>query len=330
MRRKRMLVLFIAVPIVAILGLAGLAAILGFAGMIAFGTAAPPPPLASVYEGVRRIDMSGLPPLQRYTARDGASLAYRTWPGGSERVAVLIHGSTSNSSRMNPLAKALAADSITVYAPDMRGHGESGRVGDIDYIGQLDDDLADFMAVIRAKHPGASFTLIGFSSGGGFTLRMAAGRYGELFDRYILLAPYIGYDAPSSRPGGGGWAAPYMPRIIGLVVLNRIGIHSLDGLPVVAFAKDPVPTYSYRLMLSFAAHRDFRDDFRQVRKPMALLVGSDDDEMIADAYAPMLRSLRPDIAVQVIPGIGHIGITSDAPALAAIRAVFAGDAPVAR
>ena len=321
MRRRPMLIVLVAIPLIAVLALAG---------MIAFGTAAAPPPMASVYDNVRRMDMSDLPPLQRYTARDGASLAYRAWPGGGERVAVLIHGSTSNGSRVNPLAKALAADGATFYAPDMRGHGESGRRGDIDYIGQLDDDLADFIAVIKPKHPGASFTLIGFSSGGGFTLRMAAGRYGELFDRYILLAPYIGYDAPSSRPGGGGWAAPYMPRIIGLVVLNRIGIHSLDGLPVVAFAKDPVPTYSYRLMLSFAAHRDFRDDFRQVHKPMTLLVGSDDDEMYADGYAPILRSLRPDIVVQVIPGIGHIGITSDAPALAAIRAVFADDAPVAR
>ena len=321
MRRKHMLIMLITVPLIVVLALAG---------MIAFGTAEAPPPLASVSDNVRRMDMSELPPLQRYTARDGASLAYRTWPGGGERVALLIHGSTSNSSRMNPLAKALAAAGATVYAPDMRGHGESGRLGDIDYIAQLDDDLADFMAVIKPRHPGASFTLAGFSSGGGFTLRIAAGRYGDLFDRYILLAPYLGYDAPSSRHDGGGWATPYVPRIIGLVMLNRVGIHGLDGLPAVAFAKDPVPTYSYRLMLSFAAHRDFRDDFRRVRKPMTLLAGSDDDEMYADQYAPLLRSLRPDIAVQVIRGVGHIGVTSDAPALAAIRAVFVEDERAAR
>jgi pimeloyl-ACP methyl ester carboxylesterase len=80
------------------------------------------------------------------------------------------------------------------------------------------------------------------------------------------------------------------------------------------------------MMLSFAAHRDFRDDFRHVRKPMMLLVGSDDDEMLADAYAPLLRPLRPDIPVQVIPGIGHIGLTSEPAALAAIRAAFTADA----
>ena len=319
-----MLIVLVAIPLIAILALAG---------MIAFGTAAAPPPMASVYDNVRRIDMSELPPLQRYAARDGASLAYRAWPGGGERIAVLIHGSTSNSSDMNPLAKALAAAGATVYAPDMRGHGQSGRRGDIDYIGQLDDDLADFIAVLKPKHPGARVTLIGFSSGGGFTLRVAGGRYGELFDRYILLAPYLGYDAPSSRHGGGGWTAPYVPRIIGLAILNRLGIHRFEGLPVIAFARrpnpsEPVPTYSFRLNFSFAAHRDFRDDFRQVHKPMALLAGGDDDEMIADAYAPLLRSLRDDIPVQVVPGIGHIGVTTEPAALAVIRTVFTAD-PVA-
>ena len=321
MRRKPMLIVLVAIPLIAILALAG---------MIAFGTAAAPPPLASVYDNVRRMDMSELPPPQRYTARDGASLVYRAWPGGGERVAILIHGSTASSRAMNPLAKALAAAGATVYAPDMRGHGDSGRRGDLDYIGQLDDDLADLMAVLKPKHPGARFTLIGFSSGGGFTLRVAGGRYGDLFDRYILLAPYLGYDAPSSRRGGGGWAAPYVPRIIALAILNRLGIHSFEGLPIVAFARrpdpnEPVPTYSFRLALGFAADRDFRDDLRHMRKPMALLVGGDDDEMVADAYAPLLRSLRDDIPVQVIPGVGHIGLTTEPAALAAIRTAFTKD-----
>jgi alpha-beta hydrolase superfamily lysophospholipase len=58
--------------------------------------------------------------------------------------------------------------------PGLRGHHNSGRSGDIDYIGQLEDDLADFVAVLRPLHPNASFTLIGFSSGGGFVLRVIA------------------------------------------------------------------------------------------------------------------------------------------------------------
>ncbi len=166
MRRKHILAALLAIPL-----LVGIA----LAGAIAFGTASPPPPMATVYDTVRRIDMSGLPPLQRYTARDGATLAYRAYPGGNERVAVLIHGSTGSSRNMNPLAKALNAAGATVYALDMRGHGDSGRRGDIAYLGQLEDDIADFAATMRPHHPGATVALIGFSAGGGFTLRVASG-----------------------------------------------------------------------------------------------------------------------------------------------------------
>ena len=303
------------------------AAALTLGSMIAFGTAEAPPPLASVYDNVRRIDQSGLPPLQRYTARDGAALAYRMWPGGGERVAVLVHGSTGMSAGMNALAKALNAGGASVYALDMRGHGASGRRGDIDYLGQLDDDMADFMAQVKPHHPGARFALIGFSAGGGYTLRMAGGRYGDLFDGYILLAPYLGYRAPTSRPDGGGWAAPYIPRIIALGILERLGIRWFEGLPIVAFARrpdptEPVPTYSFRLALNFAPHLDFTGDFRATKKPLAVLVGRDDDEMVAAAYMPLLRDLRPDVPVEVIAGVGHMGMTIDPSALAAVRAAF--------
>lgn len=306
-------------------------AIVALFGMIAFGTAAAPPPMASVYDTIRRMDFSGLPALERYPARDGTALAYRAYPGGSERVAVLIHGSTASSRAMNPLAKALNAAGATVYALDMRGHGDSGRRGDIDYIGQLDDDLADFVALVKPRHPGASFTLIGFSSGGGFTLRIAGGAHGDLFDRYILLAPYLGHSAPSSRQDGGGWVAPYIPRIMGLAILDRLGIHAFEGLPIVAFArrpdpKEPIPTYSFRLALNFAPHLDYLSDLRHAHKPVTLLVGAADDEMHADQYAPLMQSVRPDIPVEVIPDIGHIALTMEPRALDAIRAAFLEDA----
>jgi len=78
---------------------------------------------------------------------------------------VLIHGSSDDGAGIHPLAKALRDAGASVYVPVLRGHGNSGRVGDIDYIGQLEDDLADFVAVLRRLHPNASLSLIGFSSG---------------------------------------------------------------------------------------------------------------------------------------------------------------------
>jgi alpha-beta hydrolase superfamily lysophospholipase len=102
---------------------------------------------------------------------------------------------------MHALARRLSAAGNTVYALDMRGHGASSPGGDIGYVGQMDDDMVDCVAFIRRAHPAARLTLLGFSSGGGFALRIAGGPYGSLFDRYVLLAPYLRYDAPTVRPG---------------------------------------------------------------------------------------------------------------------------------
>jgi alpha-beta hydrolase superfamily lysophospholipase len=173
--------------------------------MIAFGTSPAPPPLATVYD-VKAMDTSGAPPQMSFAARDGSGLAYRQYPGGSAIGVVLIHGSTATSLSMHPLGKALNARGFSVFVPDVRGHGASGRRGDIDYVGQLDDDLADFVSLLKAAHPGMKLELLGFSAGGGFALRFAGGPYGEAFDRYILVSPYLGHEAPTNQPGSGGWA----------------------------------------------------------------------------------------------------------------------------
>ena len=310
MTPRRLILAFFALPLIAVAALAG---------MIAFGTEDAPPPLASVYDNTKRMDFSGAPALERYTARDGTALAFRSYAtvanGGHDRVAVLVHGSTGSSLGMNMLAKRLAAAGVAAYALDMRGHGDSGRRGDIDYIGQLDDDVADFLAAIKPQHPTGCFTLIGFSAGGGFTARFAGSAYGDLFDRYIMLAPYLGAAAPTNQPGNGGWAVAYLPRIYAIAALNQVGLHWFDGLPVIAYAKQPVATYSWRLAANFRADYDYLGDFARAKKPMTVIVGGADDEMIADHYEPAIAPVRFDVIVKVLPGLGHIDMISAPAAL---------------
>lgn len=299
--------------------------LLAFGGVlsaaIVFGTAAPPRPVQP-----RQIDLTGLPTLSRYTARDGTPLAYRSYPGGGEQVAVLIHGSGTESSVMNALARTLNVAGATVYTPDLRGHGSSGRRGDIDYIGQLDDDLADLIAAIRPGHPNAAITLIGFSGGGAFTIRIAGGPYGSLFNRYIVIDPAIVYPSPLARPNAGGWAIPYVPRIVALMALNKIGIHRFDGLDVIVFAIPPgnpnlTGSYSFRLAMNLGSS-DYFGALERTRKPMALIAGSDDDQFYADRYAPLLQLPKPDLTVELVPGLDHVDMLMKPTALAALRRTF--------
>jgi non-heme chloroperoxidase len=293
------------------------------AGAVAFGTSPAPAPMTSIGTPFRAVDYSDMPPLTTYQARDGAQLAYRLYPGNPTRIAVLVHGSSSNSASLHSMAKAAQAEGFTAYTMDVRGHGASGTKGDIAYNGQLDDDLADFVAYLRREFPAATLELAGFSSGAAFALRTAGGANGELFDRYVLVSPALPYNAPTMRPNAGGWVQPFIPRIVGLTILDRIGIHRFEYLPVIAFAVDPssstnpTASYSYRLQQSYSAHGDFRADIRNIRKPTRVLVGAEDDLLFANAFAPLFGAERSDIPVTVIPGLGHTEMSVQPEALAA-------------
>lgn len=286
-----------------------------------------PPPLASIAQAARRIDVTGLPPLQQMKARDGLALAFRAYgPAQSQRVAVLVHGSSADGRNMHRVGLALAEAGIAAYALDMRGHGASGPRGDVPKVGQLDDDIADVVAELKRRHPGAVLSLIGFSSGGGFTLRTAGGANGEQFDRYVMVSPMLHQNAPTARPDTGGWVKVNMPRAVALTLLDRLGIAAFGHLPVLAFALPPeaaaqrTTTYSYRLQLSFRPHEDYLGDVRAIRRPATVLVGVNDELFRAEAYAPLLEPIQPRLKVKLLPGLGHIDMVVEPAAISEIVA----------
>jgi alpha-beta hydrolase superfamily lysophospholipase len=306
------------------------------AAMIATPLVAPPE-LRSISAARGTVDMSTLPAIERFQARDGTMLGFRHYPAGSPatgRAAILIHGSSGSSgTTIHALSGALAARGVETYAVDIRGHGASGTRGDIAYLGQLEDDLADFVAVVRKTTPTAPLTLIGHSAGGGFALRVAASPIQNLFARTVLLAPYLGYAAPTNRPNSGGWASADIPRILGLLALRTIGVSCCEALPVLAFAVPPnsekilVPAYTDRLMRNFANHPDFRRDFAAATKPLTIIAGVDDELMLADKYAEAVRGIAPPVDVKLIDGVNHMGIVSNPAAIAFIAADVATTSP---
>jgi non-heme chloroperoxidase len=301
-----------------------LVAVVALAGLIVFGTASRPPEMLSVSDPMRRVDFSDLPKLAQFMARDGQALHYRLYPGTGQDVVVLIHGSSGESSGMHAVAKTLNAIGDTVYVPDLRGHGHDGRAGDIDYIGELDDDLADLVGVIRPLHPQADLILAGHSSGGGFVLRIAEGPDASSFNRFVLLSPALAYGAETYRPDIGGWATPFVGRIIALRILNRLDVRWFNSLPIVAFAVDPhasVPlddAYSYRMQANFSAPQDAVARLSNIKQPLVVLIGSNDEIFYADRFAPLIHKERADVPVTLVPGVDHMGMVTEPQALAAV------------
>ncbi len=294
----------------------------------------PAPALAP--KAPRALDLAGRPDEQLLTARDGTPLAYREYrpDRATGPVVVLVHGSGVDSRVVHRLAVALQADGCTVYTPDVRGHGGSGRRGDIDHLGQLDEDLDDLVELVDAAHPGAERVLVGFSAGGAFVLRIAASDLGDRFDRFVLLSPALPFPSPVARRGTGGWAAPRLPRIVGLLVLNRLGVHRFDGLEAISFAVHPdepwtIGHYSFRLAMTFACPHHV-DAMRRVQRPISLVAGADDDQFHADRYAAEFRPAAPDLDVRLVDGLGHVDLILDDRGIDAVRAAVGSSVPLPR
>lgn len=279
------------------------------------------------------------PPVRRYKARDGALLAYRAFTpaadaGPPKAVAILLHGSAGSSLNMTVLGQALAHAGVAAFALDVRGQGLSGRRGDIDYIGQQDDDLADFTAVARRTYPGARLVLVGHSAGGGFALRVAGEPQGRAFDRFVLLAPVLGRLAPTNRPGAG-WARPDLAKIAALSALNAVGVTAFNGASVLRFNLPPggaamglTGRWSYRMLSNYGPRGQMQlfgppaylADARNAAAPIVVVAGTADEQFRADRYALAFHGLDGAVRVVLAPGVDHMGVLSDPRAVALVVA----------
>ncbi|MEM7133701.1 MAG: alpha/beta fold hydrolase [Chloroflexota bacterium] len=264
-----------------------------------------------------------LPDLQPYTSRDGSTLHYRFYKSETEteNVLILLHASGWHSMQFHQLANALSQNDVAhVYTPDLRGHGFTPeKRGDVDYIGQMEDDIADLIGVVKTRFPQSDIVIGGHSSGGGLAVRFAGSEYGKLADSYLLLAPYLQYNAPTTRPNSGGWARPLTPRIIGLLMLNSVGIRWFNEMTVIQFAMpqemltgalgDTATTaYSYRLNTSFAPRADYGSDLAAMQQPFLLVAGLEDESFIAEQYEPTINQYATNGEYILLPDIGHIDL----------------------
>ena len=264
------------------------------------------------------------PSLRRYPARDGEQLAYRIYDSTSERILIFIHGSSYHGGGYHALAAALSLAGVAkVVLPNLRGHYMSGRRrGDVDYIGQYEDDLDDLIKFLRAENHTGPITLGGHSSGGGLAIRFAGGAYASEVSSYLLLSPIIPLSNVIRNGDAGGWTVLNRKRLYGLLALNAIGIHGFNGLPILAFNKpakfwDGTETlsYSYRLNASYHPRYNYHADIRALAPHTLVLIGQNDEANDPDALRTLMAADAPQAETKILPGINHFGIFSDPAAL---------------
>ena len=266
----------------------------------------------------------------RFLMRDGKYLFAQKFPANSNLIIIMLHGVLSSSLEMNGISgklnKILNAE---VYALDLRGHGKSdGNPGDVDYINQYEDDLADVIKSIRKEKPGSKIILAGHSMGGGIELRYALNKNYPEVNGYLLFAPLLGQNTPTySKPGNDSLQnrnEPFMKidiqRIIGLKMFNSIGVHKYDYLPVLFFNlpdKMPLREYTYRSDQSMSPD-DYKEGLHAIHQPLLVLVGNKDEAFDAKAFIPAVKN-NSSGEVFIINGATHDGILQNNEAIRRIK-----------
>lgn len=306
-------------------------------GVLVFTAPKSPPPIVAIESANDPIAAYARqqPPAQYLTARDGAKLAYRIYPGKpGGGVVVAVHGSSGTTVAMHGVATTLSARGATVYSIDMRGHGLSkgpqGRLGDVVYRGQYEDDLADFAELAAREHPGEKRLLVGHSMGGAIILRTASlPAYAKNYDSYLALAPLIAPGSVMDRPSQGGWTTVSVPRIVVLTILNSFSISAFDHMTVLAMAVPETDnnmrprSYSHALLASANLPRKWEPAVAAIKAPTRILIGSDDELFRAETYPTELGRVNSAIPVTLLPGIGHMGIVYEPKALEAVGSTVA-------
>jgi alpha-beta hydrolase superfamily lysophospholipase len=267
-----------------------------------------------------------------FTVRDKRKIFAYQFPKKSENTIVLIHGVASTAYLYNKTAGLLQeATQAEVFAIDLRGHGKSdGKAGDVDYINQYVDDLADIIKEIRKEKPNGKIIIAGHSMGGGVALNYALQNNKTKIDGYLLFAPLLGHNSPAipqTPPTETSEAEPFMKihftRIIGLKMFNEIGNHSHDSLPILFFnlpENMQLRKYTYRANMSMAPD-DYKQGLKSINVPMLVLIGRKDEAFNAEAMKNAVKE-NSKAEVQIIENVTHNGIRHNSKAFEFIKKWF--------
>jgi hypothetical protein len=113
---------------------------------------------------------------------------------------------------------------------------------------------------------------------------------------------------------------------IGLALAGLIFFGAVPAPPPMESIDAPFRDVDYRDLPGeqrFRAHADYLGDFARNRRPMALLVGGDDELFDAQKFAPLLQPVVPSVHAQIVPGVTHTGMVVRPAALEAIGAAVA-------
>ena len=183
---------------------------------------------------------------------------------------LLIHALGADKSTWQEVAPAFA-DTHHVYAPDMRGFGESDRPGSYSFQ-EMRDDVLGLLDAIGAEHA----DMIGHSMGGTVAWLVAEAQPKR-------IARLVVEDSPPPRQGAR------LPRTPPAEPPGEVPFDWQALLAIAAQVQDPDPAWW--------------DQIPEVTAPVLMLAGGRDSHVPQNLFSEVL-ALLPNASVKEIP-VGH-------------------------
>ena len=232
----------------------------------------------------------------------GVRLRYaEAGPADGEPV-LLLHGYTDSGYSFSPVLPHLPP-SVRAFAPDQRGHGDSGRPAGGYGMADFAADAAAFLDAVGVRRA----TVVGHSMGS-FVAQKLALDHPERVKRLVLVGSAA---APQSEAVLGLWdevralADPVPPEFIREFQLSTI-YRPVPGpfLDRVIAESRKLPARVWREALAGLVAADFRTDLNRVGCPTLVLWG-DRETIFPRADQDRLLGAIPGAVLRVYPETGH-------------------------
>jgi pimeloyl-ACP methyl ester carboxylesterase len=255
-------------------------------------------------------------------ASDGVKLAYYTFQA-REPIAALIFvhgGGAYGGSGYQHLAARLRENyNVSVYLPDLRGHGNSGGPrGDAPSANQVLKDLDLMIDVVRAQSGETPLYLGGHSSGGGLVLNYLSNYNDANIRGYFFVSPHLGYKSKTER---AHIKYPFTKVKTGLFVLNGISQGKLHGNTPAVFFNYPenvlqetpllITSITVNMSLAMTPNNPQRQ-FAGIGKPFSLFIGGEDElfvpEKVLEYGSLPNENIRNISTAHILAGEKHLSI----------------------
>ncbi|MCA0968976.1 alpha/beta hydrolase [Halobacillus litoralis] len=231
-----------------------------------------------------------------YRGRDFSKLqyAYYEHKKGKQRTAlIMIHGITAELEHHKKLSSALQMDA-DVFLPVLRGYDRLNKRGDLDYFGQYDDDLLDFIHYIQ-KQGYDTVILAGHSMGCANILRLIH-HQPQAADYYLFLSPFFHPTLPVYRDDATDQFKPetdvdytvYSKKAMLLMTLHKFNLSQFSHKTVAEipdeFEGHGKLSLSFRLLASRFLEKLPENPFEGMESRVMTILGDQDEVIRPEAF----------------------------------------------